>query len=78
MVRQNRPAAAARELETAVRDQPDLAQAYYQLSRAYSLLGESSDAQQALATFNNLKKQGTSEEQDYLEEIRKQLDSSPP
>jgi tetratricopeptide (TPR) repeat protein len=78
LVRQNQPVAAAHELEAAVRDQPDLAEAYYQLSRAYSLLGESAKSQQALATFDKLKKQGVSEDQEFLEEIRKQLDSSLP
>ena len=77
LVRQNQPAAAAQELEAAVRDQPDLAQAYYQLSRAYTLLGEGAKAQQALATFNNLKKPETSEDQELVDEIRKQLESSP-
>jgi tetratricopeptide (TPR) repeat protein len=78
LVRQNQPVAAVQELEAAVRDQPGLAQAYYQLSRAYSLLGESAKSQQALATFTNLKKQETSEDQELVDEIRKQLDSSLP
>jgi tetratricopeptide (TPR) repeat protein len=76
MVRQNQPAAAVQELEAAIRDQPDLAQAYYQLSRAYDLLGESAQAQRALAAFNNLKKQATTEDEDFVDEIRKQLESS--
>ena len=75
MVRQNQPAAAVQELEAAIRNQPDLAQPYYQLSRAYDLLGESAQAQRALAAFNNLKKQATSEDEDFVDEIRKQLES---
>jgi len=76
MVQRKQPAAAVRELEAAISNEPRLAQAYYQLSRAYDLLGKNAQAQHAQATFNNLKNQGTSEDQDFIEEIRKQLEAS--
>jgi tetratricopeptide (TPR) repeat protein len=75
LVRSNHPGAAAQELETAVHLQPDLAQAYYQLSRAYALLKENDKASRALASFNQLKKQQTDEDQEFLEGIRKEVEA---
>jgi len=73
-VRANQPAPAARELEAAIGDDPALAQAYYQLSRAYTLLGENDKAAQALATFNQIKKQETDDDQEFLEGLRKEVE----
>jgi len=75
LVRSNHPGPAAQELETAVHLQPDLAQAYYQLSRAYTLLKENDKASRALASFNQLKKQQTDEDQEFLEGIRKEVEA---
>jgi predicted Zn-dependent protease len=44
-------------LETAVRDQPHLAEAYYQLSRLYARLGQNEKSRQALDAFNHFKGQ---------------------
>ena len=49
-------------------------QAYYQLSRAYALLGEADRSARALATFNNLKKADIDEAQELTQEIDKQLE----
>jgi len=75
LLQNNQPEAALHELELAVGYQPEFAEAYYQLARAYGQLGESARSQQALAEFDNLKKQGSSEDLEFVEEIRKQLDS---
>ena len=75
LVRASQPASAARELEAAVRIDPALPQAYYQLSRAYTLLGEKEKAAQALATFNQLKKQQIDDEQEFIEGIRKDVEA---
>ena len=74
LVRSNHPDLAPRELETAVQYQPDLAQAYYQLSRAYALLGEAEKSARALATFNNLKKVEADEAQELTDEVKEQLE----
>jgi len=71
----NQPKLAARELETAVFIQPDLAQAYYQLSRAYGLSGERNKAAEAISSFNRLKKQGMDEDKEYFESLREEVES---
>lgn len=75
LVRANQPAPAARELEAALKSDSDLAQAYYQLSRAYTLLGESEKAARALAAFNQIKKQETDEDREFLEGLRKEVEA---
>jgi len=69
------PQAAVRELETAVRIQPDLAQAYYQLSRAYTVLGETSKSQESQAAFAKLKQQELDEDKQMMEEVQRQSSS---
>jgi hypothetical protein len=61
-------------LEASIRDDPALAQAYYQLNRAYTLLGENDKAVQALATFNQIKKQETDNDREFLEGLRKEVE----
>ena len=75
LLRSSRPQAAVRELETAVRLQPDLAQAYYQLTRAYTLLGETSKAQESQAAFAKLKQQEEDEDKQMMEEVQRQSSS---
>ena len=66
------PQAAAHELENAVRCDPTLAQAYYQLARAYAKLGQKGKSQRALDSFTSLKKGDTqTDEQD--EEMKAEL-----
>ncbi len=75
LVRENHPGPAVDELETAIGLQPDLAQAYYQLSRAYTMLGQNDKASNALTSFNQLKKQQTDDDQEFLEGLRKDLEA---
>jgi Tfp pilus assembly protein PilF len=66
------PKAAAHELEDAVRCDPTLAQAYYQLARAYAKLGQKGKSQRALDSFTSIKKGDTqTDEQD--EEMKAEL-----
>ena len=74
MARANQLEPAARELEIAIRYQPDLAEAYYQLSRVYARLGENAKSQRALVTFSQLKKEAADESSEFMEEVRKQLE----
>jgi len=48
---------AAQELELAVKDDPRLTAAYYQLARVYTKLGETEKSQRALAEFERLYQQ---------------------
>jgi hypothetical protein len=62
-------------LETAVRDQPDLGEAYYQLSRLYARLGQNEKSRQALEAFNHFKgeeKEGEELANDVEKELRGQ------
>ena len=64
---------AVSELETAVHDQPDLAQAYYQLSRLYARLGQNEKSRQALDALNHFRGQEKAEEltTDIEQELRR-------
>ena len=57
-------AAAAQELESAVRIQPDLAPALYDLSRVYGALGRKQRAAETMAQFLTLKAQETAEQKE--------------
>jgi Flp pilus assembly protein TadD len=63
---------AIRELETAVRDQQDLAGAYYQLSRLYARLGQNEKSRQALDAFNRFKGQ-EKEAEDLTNDVEREL-----
>jgi cytochrome c-type biogenesis protein CcmH/NrfG len=68
------PETAVSELEKAVVDQPDLVPAYYQLGRAYRVLGQAHKSASAFATFNNLKKANGRREEDFIKLADKELD----
>jgi hypothetical protein len=70
LIRSDQPQAVARELEFEVRLRPDLPQAYYQFSRAYTLLGENRKSEQSLAAFAKLKKQEVDENKRTKEELQ--------
>ena len=66
---------AVRELEVAVQHQADLAQGYYQLSRAYSLLGDQEKSAAALAAFDKLKKQEADDNQELMDSLRQEVEA---
>jgi tetratricopeptide (TPR) repeat protein len=76
LLHSNEPAKAIQELKHAIRQQPDLSQAYYQLSRAYALNGEQQRSKDALSVFKNLKKQQLNEDEEFSEEVKKDLGMS--
>jgi predicted Zn-dependent protease len=66
---------AVRELEVAVQHQADLAQGYYQLSRAYSMLGDKEKSAAALAAFDKLKKQEADDNQELMDSLRQEVEA---
>jgi len=63
---------AVRELETAVRLQPDLAPAYCRHSRAYSLPGEPGKSQESREAFVKVPQQEFDEDKQMTEEVQRQ------
>ena len=61
------------ELQKAVTYEPGLVQAYYQLSRVAAALGQKEKSEQALATFNRLKKHEEDEERTLTEDVNGEL-----
>ena len=65
--------AAVAELEKAASLDPDVAEAHYQLGRAYGRLKRQQDAQAALATFKRLSETQKAREDSELREVVKRL-----
>ena len=67
----NRLPAAAEELSKAVRYEPNLSAAYYQLSRAYARLGQAEKSQSVMAEFERLHQREMSDSQALDDDTRK-------
>ena len=68
-MRAERWAEAVAELEKVTRLDPNVAEAYYQLGRAYVRLKRTADAQAALATFKRLSETQKEREETELREV---------
>jgi len=72
-MRSNKWAAAIAELEQAVKLDPNLNEAYYQLGLAYGRLKRTADAQSAMATFKRQSEAEKKRDDDELREVVKRL-----
>jgi thioredoxin-like negative regulator of GroEL len=69
----NRFEEAARELEGVLKSDPKLAEAYYQLGRAYVRLKRKEDAQAMMATFEKLSNEEKEKSENERREILRRL-----
>ncbi|MCA1620562.1 MAG: tetratricopeptide repeat protein [Acidobacteria bacterium] len=74
-IRGERWADAVAELEKVKALEPDSADAYYQLSRAYVRLKRTAEAQAAVATFKRLSESKKKQDEDELREVVRRLGS---
>lgn len=73
LVRTNRLAEGAKELERVVALDPGLAEAYYQLGRAYTQLGRKAEGKTAFDTFKRLSEEQKEQAQNERREIVRRL-----
>ncbi|MEW5974265.1 MAG: tetratricopeptide repeat protein [Acidobacteriota bacterium] len=74
LVNSNQLAEAVQELEAAVECQPDLAQAFYHLGRLYARTGDKEKSARALERFQQLKKTEASEDQEFQQNLRMEVE----
>jgi predicted Zn-dependent protease len=74
-IRAERWAEAVTELEKVTTLDPESADAYYQLSRAYTRLKRAAEAQTAVATFKRLSETRKKQDENELREVVRRLGS---
>jgi predicted Zn-dependent protease len=67
--------AAVQELNEAVRRDPSLGSAYYQLARVYAKLGEKEKSESALAEFHKLYQEQANDSPEVADDARRETQS---